>query len=96
MTTDIVQVKRLRTLGELRDRLRALGIDEQLGIDDSVAPDGPLAESFTYTDGSAGSRMVGNRFAVLPMEGWDGDPDGSPTDLVRRRWRRFGESGQAG
>ena len=93
MTTDIVQVKRLRTLGELRDRLHALGIDEQLGIDDSVAPDGPLAESFTYTDGSAGSRTVGNRFAVLPMEGWDGDVDGSPTDLVRRRWRRFGESG---
>ena len=27
------------------------------------------------------------------MEGWDGDADGSPTDLVRRRWRRFGESG---
>jgi NADPH2 dehydrogenase len=27
------------------------------------------------------------------MEGWDGTPDGRPTDLVRRRWRRFGESG---
>ena len=27
------------------------------------------------------------------MEGWDGDADGHPTDLVRRRWRRFGESG---
>ena len=93
MTTDIVQVKRLRTIGELRDRLHVLGITEQLGVDDAVAPDGPLAEPFTYTDGFAGTRTVGNRFAVLPMEGWDGDPDGSPTDLVRRRWRRFGESG---
>jgi len=27
------------------------------------------------------------------MEGWDGGTDGSPTELVRRRWRRFGESG---
>src|SRR5688500_4895896 len=27
------------------------------------------------------------------MEGWDGTTDGRPTDLVRRRWRRFGESG---
>ncbi len=27
------------------------------------------------------------------MEGWDGTPDGYPTDLVFRRWRRFGESG---
>ena len=36
---------------------------------------------------------LGNRWAILPMEGWDGTADGRPTDLVRRRWRRFGESG---
>ena len=29
------------------------------------------------------------------MEGWDGTTDGRPTDLVRRRWRRFGQSGAA-
>jgi 2,4-dienoyl-CoA reductase-like NADH-dependent reductase (Old Yellow Enzyme family) len=27
------------------------------------------------------------------MEGWDAEADGRPSDLVRRRWRRFGESG---
>ena len=27
------------------------------------------------------------------MEGWDGGADGGPTDLTRRRWRRFGRSG---
>jgi 2,4-dienoyl-CoA reductase-like NADH-dependent reductase (Old Yellow Enzyme family) len=27
------------------------------------------------------------------MEGWDGTDDGRPTDLVRRRWSRFGTSG---
>jgi 2,4-dienoyl-CoA reductase-like NADH-dependent reductase (Old Yellow Enzyme family) len=27
------------------------------------------------------------------MEGWDGTEDGRPTDLVRRRWARFGTSG---
>ncbi|GMU78156.1 MAG: hypothetical protein AMXMBFR46_09510 [Acidimicrobiia bacterium] len=91
--TDIVQVKRLRTIAELRDRLTALGIADQLGVDDRVEPDGPLAAPFTFTDGSTGTHTVGNRFAVLPMEGWDGEPDGRPTDLVRRRWRRFGESG---
>ena len=86
-------MKRLRTIDELRDRLAALGIADQLGVDDAVDPDGPLATPFTFTDGSAGTHTVGNRFAVLPMEGWDGDADGRPTDLVRRRWRRFGESG---
>ena len=50
-----------------------LGIDDQLGVDDAVDPDGPLATPFTFTDGSAGARTVGNRFAVLPMEGWDGE-----------------------
>jgi len=88
-----VQVKRLRTIDELRDRLVALGVDGQLGVDDPVEADGPLAQPFTFTDGAAGARPVGNRFAVLPMEGWDGGRDGTVTDLVRRRWRRFGESG---
>ena len=48
----------------------------------------PLAQSFETTCGT-----VGNRFSILPMEGWDGTTDGLPTDLTIRRWRRFGESG---
>ena len=27
------------------------------------------------------------------MEGWDGTPDGRPTELTRRRWQRFGRAG---
>ena len=38
-------------------------------------------------------KTIGNRFATLPMEGWDGTLDGYPTELVTRRWRRFGQSG---
>src|SRR5439155_14929336 len=37
--------------------------------------------------------VLGNRFAIQPMEGWDGTTDGRPTDLTFRRWRRFGASG---
>ncbi len=36
---------------------------------------------------------IGNRWAILPMEGWDCLPDGSPSELTERRWLRFGESG---
>jgi 2,4-dienoyl-CoA reductase-like NADH-dependent reductase (Old Yellow Enzyme family) len=36
---------------------------------------------------------IGNRFAIQPMEGWDGTSDGRPSDLTIRRWRRFGQSG---
>jgi 2,4-dienoyl-CoA reductase-like NADH-dependent reductase (Old Yellow Enzyme family) len=38
---------------------------------------------------------LGNRFAILPMEGWDGTDEGRPSDLTRRRWQRFGQSGAA-
>ena len=88
---DIVQVKRLATPADLRDRAAALGID--LPVDGAVEVDGPLARPFTTVDGSAGELSVGNRWTILPMEGWDGTADGLPTDLVRRRWRRFGASG---
>ena len=40
-----------------------------------------------------GNKTIGNRFAVLPMEGWDGTPQGLPSELVERRWRHFGASG---
>jgi 2,4-dienoyl-CoA reductase-like NADH-dependent reductase (Old Yellow Enzyme family) len=36
---------------------------------------------------------IGNRFAIQPMEGWDGLPDGAPSENTLRRWRRFGQSG---
>ena len=80
------KLTRLGTREKLEARLAALGVG--LPIDDAVEPDGPLAE-----DLEAFGRRVGNRFSVLPMEGWDATADGRPTELVERRWRRFGESG---
>ena len=46
----IVQVKRLRTISELRARLAALGVD------DAVDPGGDLAEPFAFTDGAGSAR----------------------------------------
>lgn len=48
----------------------------------------PLAQSL-----DTGIKVVGNRFAILPMEGWDGEADGRPSALTLRRWQRFGTSG---
>lgn len=36
---------------------------------------------------------IGNRFAIHPMEGWDGTLCGQPTERTLRRWRNFGASG---
>jgi 2,4-dienoyl-CoA reductase-like NADH-dependent reductase (Old Yellow Enzyme family) len=59
-----------------------------LQFDDVVQPSGALAQPL-HVDGV----RVGNRFCILPMEGWDGTADGHPSDLTRRRWRNFGISG---
>ena len=83
---DIVQIRTLRTPDAVRGRLRHLGLG--LAVDPEVEPGGPLAQPIEVA-----GREAANRFCVLPMEGWDGEPDGRPSDLVRRRWRRFGASG---
>ncbi len=40
-----------------------------------------------------GLRNVPNRLAVQPMEGFDADPDGSPSALTLRRYTRYAEGG---
>lgn len=85
------QVKNLKTVDALRDHLAGLGV--AIPLADEVDPGGVLASPVAFADGSAGTITVPNRFAVLPMEGWDGTPEGRPTDLVRRRWTRFAASG---
>ncbi len=40
-----------------------------------------------------GGLRAPNRLCVQPMEGWDAEPDGRPSEHTRRRWRRFGSSG---
>ncbi|HBT77840.1 MAG TPA: NADH:flavin oxidoreductase [Planctomycetaceae bacterium] len=47
-----------------------------------------LARPLSYRD-----RTIGNRWAILPMEGWDCEPNGAPSELTRRRWLRFAKSG---
>jgi 2,4-dienoyl-CoA reductase-like NADH-dependent reductase (Old Yellow Enzyme family) len=89
------QVKQFDSAGALRARLDELDLDALgavLPVDDEVDPGGVLARPLEVTD-AAGPLVVPNRFAILPMEGWDAERDGTPSDLVRRRWQRFGSSG---
>ena len=85
------QVKALHTVDALEAHLRGLGVT--IPIDPEVDPDGVLGSPVTIRDGSAEFLSAPNRFAVLPMEGWDASTDGRPTELVRRRWSRFATSG---
>lgn len=85
------QIKKHTSIGDLRAHIEALGIDLPL-VDEIPADGGALAAPFTVRLGGV-DRGVANRFTVLPMEGWDAGTGGLPTDLVARRWSRFGASG---
>lgn len=76
-----------------RERLAALNLG--IECDDSIlkAPESPLARPLDIGGFHVGTFRVGNRWVIHPMEGWDGEEDGSPSELVRRRWRNFGRSG---
>lgn len=87
------KIASFKTPDALHVRLRALNLD--LAMDDAVlaAPESPLAQPLSVPRANGGAFHIGNRFCILPMEGWDGTPDGKPSELTARRWRRFGESG---
>lgn len=82
------KIASLKSAAAFKTHLAAEHID--LPFDETLAPAGssPLGMPIEVH----GAR-VGNRFCVLPMEGWDGTADGKPTDLTTRRWRNFGASG---
>jgi len=78
---------RLKTIGAFREAIAA--IDPAFAcVDEPTGEGSPLATPITTM-----GRTLANRFAVHPMEGWDATVDGLPTELTRRRWRRFGSSG---
>ena len=82
------RVAALKTAKDFQEYVAGLGIS--LPFDETIqhGPASPLAQPF-----DTGTYSLGNRFAILPMEGWDGNTDGSPNELVERRWTRFGLSG---
>ena len=87
----IAQVRKLKSLDDFHAHLNGLGIS--LPTVAEVDPGGVLSRPAVVADGSAGRFNSRNRFAILPMEGWDAATDGNPSDLTRRRWERIGASG---
>ncbi len=83
------RIASIKTPQGFRSTITDLGI--ALPFDDDVVngPEAPLAQAYRLSDGF----VIGNRFCVHPMEGWDGTLEGKPSELTYRRWRNFGRSG---
>lgn len=75
---------RYKTLDDVRADIAAIGLDLPLSEDTSV-----LAHGFDVK----GARLhFKNSVAIHPMEGFDSEPDGAPSELTRRRYLRFADS----
>jgi NADPH2 dehydrogenase len=72
-----------KTLTDLRNDVAQRGFDIQFeeNIDRVLQPV------------RIGTRKLGNALGIQPMEGCDGDLDGTPGPLTFRRWERFGAGG---
>src|SRR3954453_19487058 len=85
---EIRRIAAMKAPEDFRQALARLGLD--LPFEEAIehGPDAPLARPYAWRGG-----VIGNRFSILPMEGWDGTEDGRPSDLTFRRWEHFGQSG---
>ena len=83
------RVGHFKDIVSFRNHLKEMSVN--LPFDDSIlsaAQGSPMTQPI-----QVGSVKVGNRWAIHPMEGWDGTTDGKPTDFTIRRWKNFGLSG---
>jgi 2,4-dienoyl-CoA reductase-like NADH-dependent reductase (Old Yellow Enzyme family) len=83
--TRLPSLKTVEAFGEL---VRSLNLDLGFEPHISVGADSALTQPIDCR-----GRMLGNRWAIQPMEGWDGTATGGVTEPMLRRWQRFGESG---
>lgn len=86
--TTYPRVASFKSHAEFTGYLAKLNLDLPCDSDVESGPSSPLGRPLV-----ADGFTIGNRFCILPMEGWDGTTDGKPTDLTRRRWKNFGISG---
>jgi 2,4-dienoyl-CoA reductase-like NADH-dependent reductase (Old Yellow Enzyme family) len=84
----ILRLGSVKNVAQFAQHLRALQL--QIPCDAEILR---AADSQLFAPLACGDIKIGNRFAVNPMEGWDGTVDGAPTENALRRWRRFGASG---
>src|SRR2546430_5436667 len=83
------KIGHMKDVPAFRAHVESLGL--RLPADERIlsATEGsPLAQPL-----DVGGFVVGNRWCIHPMEGWDGTADGGPSEHTIRRWKHFGESG---
>lgn len=93
----MVEFKKLATFKDaasFRAYLREIGADFDLVDQARTAADSAFTKPCVYESRITGRKVtLPNRWALLPMEGWDCEANGAPSELARRRWLRNATSG---
>lgn len=72
-----------KTIDDIKAKIAELGVN--ITLSDDLAP---LKKPVKI-----GNKIAPNSMAILPMEGCDSNRDGSPSELVYRRYKRFSTGG---
>jgi NADPH2 dehydrogenase len=89
--SDLIRLPTLKTAENFRRHLASLRVN--LPCDDHIETGAASPLNRPVEGILINGKRPGNRFAVQPMEGWDGSLTGGVAEDVLRRWTRFGESG---
>jgi 2,4-dienoyl-CoA reductase-like NADH-dependent reductase (Old Yellow Enzyme family) len=85
--TPILRLGAVKDVQRFKQHLHLLELELPCDSELSAGAESPLQWPL-----ERGAYRFRNRIAVQPMEGWDGNPDGSPSEYTLRRWQRFGNS----
>lgn len=79
----------------MHERFRFNSKEELIGKAKQLGFDIPFADDIAalLKPSAIGDHKISNRLVVQPMEGYDSNKDGSPSDLTRRRYLRYAEGG---
>lgn len=77
------EVFNFKNIHELENKIHELKVNISLSADWGVF----------HSKVKVGNKIAHNPFVILPMEGCDSELDGSPSELVRRRYHRFATGG---
>src|SRR6204780_5549927 len=86
--TEISRLGSVRDIAHFQEYLAALHLKIPCDSELVRGSESPLAQ-LIIRDGI----KIGNRIAINPMEGWDGEPDGNPSEHTLGRCQRFGRTG---
>ncbi|MHB9138056.1 MAG: NADH:flavin oxidoreductase, partial [Victivallaceae bacterium] len=86
MSSEYRKISSDKTAADFAAHIAALGIILGFAEKTRIGESSPLGRPLEYK-----GRSIGNRWCILPMEGWDCLDNGAPSELTERRWLRFGQ-----